>query len=129
MLAKPWEISCKGSRGPNEKIKTFRPTTTIDLECFPCYLSFSEQFLINLAAANRMWAIYSKATQSSELNDSESAKSSLLRKSLAASAVRKFVAVLPYAIENHTGVPITFSIGDDNSSLRLRIRIEGIFQV
>ena len=116
MLLKPWEVSCKGHRGRSEKYESIRPSTTIDIECFPCYLSFSEQFLMRLASANQMWHMYSKATECAIGGTSQSKQ---LRRSLAASAVRKFVASLPYAVENHSGETIEFIVGDKSADSRV----------
>jgi hypothetical protein len=63
-LVKPWEITLNGRRGPNELMPSTRPSTIIDIESLPCHISFSEQFLMNLASANRMWAVFSAASSS-----------------------------------------------------------------
>ena len=49
LLIKPWEITLKGIRSPSRRFNSERLSTTIDLESFPCCVSFSEQFLVSLA--------------------------------------------------------------------------------
>ena len=112
-LLKPWEISTRGCREPSLRFKSPRPSTMVDIECFPCYVSFSEQFLMGVASASHMWSMYSRAIESasSELLDSKG-----MRKSLAASAARKFVASLPYAVENSTGTNAEFLVGGEDET-------------
>jgi vacuolar protein sorting-associated protein 13A/C len=116
LLLKNWEICSKGSRGPTDRYEGPRPSTAIDLECQVCFLSFSEQFLMGLASANRMWNVYSAATHSAHIDANVS---KILRRSLAASAARKFVASLPYAVENQTGLSVEYLI--DNETTKPRI--------
>ncbi|KAL7576943.1 hypothetical protein ACA910_006700 [Epithemia clementina (nom. ined.)] len=61
---KPWELTIRAGRGPNLRLKTNRPSTYLDIESFPCHISFSEEFLFSLASANQMWTVYSMATSS-----------------------------------------------------------------
>lgn len=110
LLLQPWEITWNAGRCRSQKVKS-RPSTTVDVECFPCHLSFSEQFLMGLASASRMWSMYSNATKV----DDDSNYADRKKLSLAASAARKFVASLPYAIENLTGADAEYIIGDDAS--------------
>ena len=116
LLSKVWELSTNGDRGPSQRSQSMRPNTTIDVECFPCYMCFSEQFLMGLASASQMWSVYSSATESAIVDAPESKQ---LRKSLAASAARKFVASLPYAIENHSGTVAKFVVGGDKAEQRV----------
>jgi hypothetical protein len=117
LLTKPWEMSMKGGREPSQRLKSMlRPSTMVDVECFPCCMSFSEQFLMGIASASNMWAVYSFATESARF---EAAESTQLRKSLAASAARKFVASLPYAVENRTGIVAEFVIGENEEDRRV----------
>jgi len=109
LLLKPWELSLKAARGRSSRFKTERPSTTIDFESFPCFLAFSEQFLMNLASANQMWSVYSTAT-SSALDSEHTSRNASVRMSVAASAARTLVTSLPYAVENHTGVEVGFVV-------------------
>jgi vacuolar protein sorting-associated protein 13A/C len=117
LLMQPWELSAKGNRGTSRRFESDRPSTTIDIDSFPCHLSFSEQFLMSLASANRMWSIYTAASESALVSfDQMSKKSESLKRSMAASAARTFISSLPYSIENHCGLEIQFSTtsgGDD----------------
>ena len=61
---KPWALTVRGGRGRNLKLKSNRPSTFVDVESFPCHISFSEEFLLSLASANQMWTVYSMATSS-----------------------------------------------------------------
>jgi hypothetical protein len=140
-LVKPWEMTFRGSRGPNRKMPSSRPSTSLEIESFPCHVSFSEEFLMSLASANRMWSIYSMAT-SSLLNSSVepkdhspdprhratggmaqtmvkgvAPKADGLRRNMAATAARTLVTALPYGLENNTGIDFEFKIlgsGDNN---------------
>ena len=119
LLVKPWELSAKGNRGTSRRFESDRPSTTIDIDSFPCHLSFSEQFLMSLASANRMWSIYSAASDSALGSlDQLSQKSVSIRRSMAASAARTFVSALPYAVENHCGQEIQFSTTASDDSRR-----------
>lgn len=110
-LQKPWELSMTGKRSTEERFGSERPSSTFDVESFPCSLSISELFLMNLASASRMWSIYSTATQH-DLNQESRNHSSRERRSIAASAARTFVSSLPYAVENHSGIEFQFGLGD-----------------
>jgi vacuolar protein sorting-associated protein 13A/C len=120
LLLHPWELSAKGNRGSSQRFRSSRPSTTLDIESLPCHLSFSEQFLMSLASANRMWSIYSAASSSAlESLEKTSHESLHVRKSMAASAARTFISSLPYAIENHCGVDIIFLINDEKKMQRI----------
>jgi hypothetical protein len=54
-----------------------------------------------------MWSIYSVAT-AVHLDKDKSLKSGSLKASMAASAARNLITSLPYAIENNTGVNLSF---------------------
>jgi vacuolar protein sorting-associated protein 13A/C len=113
LLLEPWEVSTKAARAESNRFKSPRPSTTIDVESFPCALTFSEQFLMNIASANRMWSVYTTATSSAvELGKGGSAKSrrNSVSMSLAASAARTLTTSLPYAVENHTGADVSFVV-------------------
>lgn len=109
LLVQPWEITLKGLRAPSGRFHSERLTTTVDLESFPCYVSFSEQFLVSLASASRMWSIYSVAT-AVHVDEDNSSQSGSLKASMAASAARNLVTSMPYAIENHTGIDVSFTL-------------------
>jgi vacuolar protein sorting-associated protein 13A/C len=122
LLLRPWEATLKAGRSANLKSQPFRPSTAIDVESFPCHMSFSEQFLMSLASANRMWSVYSTATSSvldsvgptSEVGELSNQK----RKSMAATAARTFITSLPYALDNHSGVPVGFLVHGELADLR-----------
>jgi len=110
LLLKPWEITLRAQRGMNSKLSARIPSTTCDVESFACQMGFTEQFLMSLASANRMWTIYSTAVSSAVEPTSQNPESDSLRRIMAASAARAFVSVLPYAIENHCGRDIQFVV-------------------
>ena len=114
LLTRPWEVTLKGVRSPSRRYKSDRLSTTIDLESFPCCISFSEQFLVSLASAHRMWSIYTVATAVPEDDDLEArpptTNLSSLKHSMAATAARNLITSLPYAIENHCGANAFFSL-------------------
>ena len=119
LLIQPWELSAKGNRGTSRQFESDRPSTTIDIDSFPCHMSFSEQFLMSLASANRMWSIYSAASESAlDSFDQLSQKSSSIKRSMAASAARSFISSLPYAVENHCGIGIQFNTISSNDGKR-----------
>jgi hypothetical protein len=117
LLVKPWEWTFKTTRGVSRRYRTNRLSTTLDVECFPCYITFSEQFLASLNGANRMWSTYSRAIEAAVEQNAHG--SSQKRKALAASASRKMITSLPYAIENLTGLELHFSV-DGKESLKDR---------
>jgi len=109
LLVEPWEVSSRASRAPNNRSKMLRPSTTVDVESFPCFMRFSEQLLTNLASANNMWQVYATATSSAvDQKSSFSLSKKSLKTSMAASAARNLITSLPYAIENHSGIDIDF---------------------
>jgi hypothetical protein len=112
LLTKPWEVTLKGTRASSQRFKSGRLSTTIDLESFPCCISFSEQFLVSLASAYRMWSIYSVATSIpvDEGSAGRLERYGSRKHSMVASAARNLITSLPYAIENHSGVNITFTL-------------------
>lgn len=118
LLLKPWEATLKAGRRPSKNMQSSRPSTAIDLESFPCYMSFSEQFLMSLASANRMWSVYSAATSSALNSVGPSLLSDNSRKSMAATAARTFITSLPYALDNHSGVPVEFRVHGKHEDLR-----------
>ncbi|CAJ1900951.1 unnamed protein product [Cylindrotheca closterium] len=112
LLIEPWEVSLKASRASTRRFKSPRLSSTIDLESFPCHLSLSPEFLVSLASAQRMWSVYSVATSKSPIaggpkddTNDENAKASMV-----ASAARNLLTSLPYAIENHCGCDVIFSL-------------------
>jgi len=113
LLVQPWETTLRGHRSQSKRFKSDRLSTTIDLESFPCCISFSEQFLVSLASASRMWSMYSVAT-AVDLEEGVSTESESVKASMAASAARNLVMSMPYAIENTSGIDVLFSLrGDD----------------
>ena len=125
LLVKPWDIHFNGLRAPQKRFKSNRLSTSFDIDSHPCYLSFSEQFLVSIGAASRMWSMYSTATQKamdlSKAIEGDDLRSSMtLRKSLAACAARSLVTTMPYGIENHTGISCKFAtkFGDEEKPLR-----------
>ena len=49
-LLQPWEITFKGDRR-SKNHKSGRFHTAFDIESYPCNISFSEQYIINVGAA------------------------------------------------------------------------------
>jgi hypothetical protein len=118
LLTQPWELTLKGIRSPSRRNTANRLSTAIDLESFPCCISLSEQFLVSLASAYRMWSIYWAATALGRDEEFASSyhgmNSSSVKHSLAASAARNLVTSLPYAIDNHSGENASFSLAGGN---------------
>jgi hypothetical protein len=121
LLTKPWEITMKGIRAPSKRITSSkRLSTTLDLESLPCCISLSEQFLVSLASANRMWSIYSLATETdADGGNTVGHGDSRLRQSMAASAARNLITSLPYAVENNSGANATFLLPGGREETRL----------
>ena len=114
LLIKPWEITIKGSRALSRRLNSRRLSSNFDLESFPCWISFSEQFLVSLASTSRMWSIYSAASNSSlDANYLESASND---QNLATTTTANFnlITSFPYAISNHCGTVISFSLKSGN---------------
>ena len=116
LIVKPWELTVNSLRGEQSKIQSKRYSTTLEIESHPCYVAFSEQFLVSVGAASRMWSVYSVATDKAialgeKVKKDDTSKSISIRKSLAANAARSLVTTMPYAIENHSGVMAHFAQG------------------
>jgi vacuolar protein sorting-associated protein 13A/C len=111
-LKRPWETTLKCSREAGHRSSSERMLTIVDIDAFPCFLSFSEHFVVSLRAAIRMWSIYSRATttayegQKKKNADVKEEVQGISRKALAATAARNIVTSLPYAVENHSGLDI-----------------------
>lgn len=93
----------KASRGPSNRFKSKRLSSTFDLESFPCWISFSEQFLVSLASAARMWSIYSAATNG-PLDESPEQKKRTAARNL------NLITSFPNAISNYSGIGVSFSL-------------------
>ena len=122
LLTKSWEVALRGARGASKRFSSDRLSTTFDIESFPCCLSFSEQFLVSIAAASRMWSIYSVATSSTasllkQVNAGD-AHDSIAERSAAANAARNLIVTLPYALENHFGLDVEFKISGTRAERR-----------
>ncbi|KAG7361574.1 vacuolar sorting-associated protein 13, N-terminal domain containing protein [Nitzschia inconspicua] len=109
LLIKPWEITTKGSRGASRRFNSKRLSSTLDLESFPCCISFSEQFLVSLASAARMWSIYA-AAKSGPVDQSSLKQGSANSSTMTASAARNLITSFPHAIANHSGMDLSFSL-------------------
>lgn len=118
LLVMPWEITLKVIRSPSRRFNSPRLSSTIDLESFPCHISFSQEFLVSLASATRMWSIYSVATTKSsageELEEKQPSEDARIKSSMAASAARNLLTSLPYAIENNCGINAVFTLPGGN---------------
>ena len=119
----PWELTISARRSKGNKFKTNRFTTLLDVESHPCYISFSEQFLVGVGAAKQMWSMYStamtnasagKEKDANDLLNTDHMRESSIRKSLAANAARALVTTMPYGINNHTGLTVEFSLNTEN---------------
>ena len=109
LLMKPWEITIKGSRAPSRRFNSPRLSSTFDLESFPCWISFSEHFLVSLASAARMWSIYRAAAQGSLDKSSAEKEGGDLNASTTARNLN-LATSFSYAISNHSGIPVSFSL-------------------
>ena len=123
LLVEPWEMTFRSARSLSSRFRSKRLSTTVDLESLPCILSFSEQFLVSLSGALRMWSIYSLATSNSsseaKIPSLNSRHDKALKKSMAASAARNLITSLPYAIDNHSGLDISFLLAGHHQDSRL----------
>ncbi|KAL3923709.1 MAG: hypothetical protein SGILL_001499 [Bacillariaceae sp.] len=108
LLIKPWEITMKGIRAPSRRFKSKRLSSSLDLESFPCCISFSEQFLVSLASAARMWSIYTAAK--SGLGGQDAGTGSSKSSMMTASAARNLITSFPHAVANHSGLDASFSL-------------------
>ncbi|KAL3944379.1 MAG: hypothetical protein SGBAC_001543 [Bacillariaceae sp.] len=121
LLIKPWEVNIKVSRSSNSRFESPRLSSTIDVESFPCHVSLSPEFLMSLSSATRMWSIYSIATSKSLITSGEKGENSdenVKTNIVAASAARNLLLSLPYAVENHCGCDVAFSLAHGNISRR-----------
>jgi len=123
LLKKPWETTLNSTRGVSKRFRSNRLSTTLDIESFPCHLSFSEQFLVSLNAASKMWAIYSRAISLAtgiDIGADDGANHSVAKEALAANAARNLVVSLPYAVENHSGIDAFFTCTGSTTSEKHR---------
>jgi len=120
-LVKPWEVTLNCSRSEQSRFPSDRLLTTFDIESHQCHVSFSEHFLVSVGAASRMWSVYSGATrQATELVASttkDDSNKQRLSRSMAAHAARSLITTLPYALENHSGLNASYSIGEEHLQL------------
>mmetsp|Transcript_10115 Transcript_10115/g.22639 ORF Transcript_10115/g.22639 Transcript_10115/m.22639 type:complete len:3425 (-) Transcript_10115:94-10368(-) len=122
LLLKPWELQFNGMRAPQKRFSSNRMSTSFDVDSHPCYLSFSEQFLVSIGAASRMWSVYSSALQKAiDYGKASEGSSVATRRSLAACAARSLITTMPYGLENHSGVVAHFStrFGSHEESCRV----------
>lgn len=105
LLTRPWEITMKGSRSPSQRFKSDRLSSALDLESFPCYVAFSEQFLVSLASASRMWSIYTAASRGPVDGTGKAKQTSMIT-----TAARNLITSLPHAIANHCGLDVSFTL-------------------
>jgi len=118
-LREPWEVTISSKRAQGNKFKSNRYTTLLDIESHPCFISFSEQFLVGIGAAKQMWSMYSAAmSNASSMKQIENGSmdtginitETKNRKILAANAARALVTTMPYGINNQTGLTVEFSM-------------------
>jgi len=119
-LQEPWELTIRSKRTKESKFNSQRFSALLDIEAHPCYISFSEQFVVSIGAAKQMWSMYSTATtnassrgsngdeDSTVVENMENINQSFIRKSLAANVARALVTTMPYGINNHTGFAVEF---------------------
>eukprot|EP00978_Attheya_sp_CCMP212_P039350 scaffold203794_cov54-Attheya_sp.AAC.2 len=123
LLDKPWELTLNGSREKNQSDVSDRLSTVFDMESQPCHISFTENFLVSLGAASRMWNTYSAAMEDairsghSQVTGPERKQISSLRQSMAACAARSLISTFPYAIDNNSGLVIRFAVVKTNGAL------------
>jgi hypothetical protein len=108
LLIKPWEVTVKGNRTPSHRFKSNRLSSTFDLESFPCWISFSEQFLVSLASAARMWSIYNAAANGTLDQSPEGNNASDQNRTSARNL--NLITSFPNAISNHSGIDVSFSL-------------------
>ena len=104
LLLKPWETTVTFQRSDKHRFqrKIERMSTDFDIESQRCLVSFSEQFLVSVGAATRMWNIYSEKVQRKSSCEIISEKDRVSAKAL--------VLPTPYGIENETGIPVEYVI-------------------
>ena len=112
MLMKDLETTLRISR--SLRVKSERLSTWFDVECTECSASFSEQLLVNAAAASQTWSIYSAALSSA----TENVQNSILMRRKASSAARTSIVALPYAIDNYCGVDAAFILPGGKEEIR-----------
>lgn len=125
LLTKPWELTANALRTEEKKFKSGRFTTMLDIESHPLHISFSEQFLVGIGAAKKMWSTYSSAmknavaaTSNGELSSDETKDEyDSFKKDMASNAARALVTTMPYGINNHSGLTVQFSVksGEEDS--------------
>jgi len=139
-LDEPWKVKSTVKRYEEPLLKSKRLKTTIGIDSQDFQISFSEQFLVSIGAANNTWSLYSSAMEKA-MSDIDSkigvgdlrsspkpnlSKNAILstprqsaiskgkelssKKSTAANAAKALVTTLPYCIDNHTGIDVYFSI-------------------
>ena len=114
LLVRPWELNFRGSRGLSSKYEPSRPSTSMEIEAFPCHLVFSEQFLTKMASAKQMWSVYATALETGLASAPKESGKDTLRRSIASSAARTFITGLPFAVDNRSGFDLTYRVEGDN---------------
>ena len=108
LLEKPWQTRLKVSRKQMLSSPTAKFSTELNVDFSECAVCLSDQFLGRIQASSVMWTNFlSTAPGGSD-------KEQLLETERAAQES----SLLPYAIENHTGVGIQFLVGRESSSRR-----------
>lgn len=107
LLLKPWESTLTVQRGETHRFKRAvkRMATDVDIESQTCLVSFSEQFLVSVGTALRMWSLedYSRKMLVEE--------SSSLKQKTKEDRVFVSTSVLsPYCIDNQIGIPVYYVV-------------------
>jgi len=144
LLLKEWQINFNGMRAPQKRFSSSRMSTSFDIDSHPCYLSFSEQFLVSIGAATKMWGVYSSASQkaadlgaviengdrSNSLSTQKGSLALSARKSLAACAARSLITTMPckyagsvgeidFFVSSHAGASLLLVFLDTSADARL----------
>jgi hypothetical protein len=104
LLLKPWETTITFQRSDKRRFKQKieRMSTDLDVESQRCLVSFSEQFLVSIGAASRMWSLYA---------DSSSGRRIVPANPSAPLQPTKAIAMpTPYGIDNQIGLPVEYVI-------------------
>lgn len=120
LLEKPWELAFKSERALVSASKSGRFSTKADIHSMPMHLSFSEHFLIGLGSASRMFSMSAEMEKESrvELERSMKEKSSSVAFKPRASTTRHLVAALPYALDNFSGLDVSYFLKESQDENR-----------
>jgi vacuolar protein sorting-associated protein 13A/C len=107
LLLKPWESTLTLQRGETHRFKRAvkRMATDVDIESQTCLVSFSEQFLVSVGTALRMWS-FEHYTRKMLVEETFDLKQNMKDERICMSPS----VPSPYCIDNQIGIPVYYVV-------------------